>query len=86
MKGALKAHEYRIVEPLLYSWADPEGGGTGGPEKPQKIGLLMPQSHTHLRTLAESFRSNRSRPQKKMRAGPNFLIRLQDAATYSCGL
>ena len=25
---------------------------------------LMPQSHTHLRTLTESFGSNRSRPQK----------------------
>ena len=26
---------------------------------------VMPQSHTHLRTLTESFGSNRSRPQKK---------------------
>ena len=29
-----------------------------------KVFTLMPQSHTHLRTLTESFGSNRSRPQK----------------------
>ena len=45
---------------------------------------FMPQSHTHLRTLTESFRSKRNRPQKN-NGGPYFLMRLQDAATYSCG-
>ena len=32
-----------------------------GPEGERSV---MPQSHTNLRTLAESFRSNRNRPQK----------------------
>ena len=45
---------------------------------------VMPQSHTHLRTLTESLGSNHSRPQKN-KGGPNFMIRLQDTATYSCG-
>ena len=43
---------------------------------------LMPQSHTHFRTLTESFGSYRSRPQKN-EGGVNFLMRLQDAATVT---
>ena len=39
MKGAVKVHVYRIVEPSQlastnYAWADPEWGGAGGRTPP----------------------------------------------------
>ena len=45
--------------------------------------LNAPVTHT----LTDSYGEFRIKPQssEEMRAGPNFLMRLQDAATYSCG-
>ena len=42
-------------------------------------------SHTHTYGLLRRVSDQTAVVRRKMRAGPNFLMRLQDAITYSCG-
>ena len=47
-------------------------------------GRLYP-SHTHTYGLLRRVSDQTAVVRRKMRAGPNFLMRFQDAITYSCG-
>ena len=46
--------------------------------------MLCP-SHTHTYGLLRRVSDQTAAVRRKMRAGPNFLLRLQDADTFSCG-